>query len=464
MVSPDVASLAAGEIFNDRYCVMYQIAVGGMGAVYACRDLHNHGQFVAVKLVQAHGHDPDSFMVTRFDNEIELTLKVNHPNVVRGLDYFVESGMIGFVTELVQGESIADYLEQYGPVPIDQALEYIRQITEGVKAIHDAGIIHRDLSSENILITKEGEAKIIDFGVAKPTSNARQLTQHGAIVGNLHCVSPEYVADGKLDRRSDLYAIGVLAYMLITGKPPFEGESFIETLSARVMHDPPCASSRIEQCSREVDEFIVRAMARSPKDRFQNAAEMLVDLYALKPEWAELHLLAARQQSRRQMFSQFGSIDDQLAEHGDSEVFAPAVSKNHHAHGFSSSGEFTATRDRSNRAAALAMAFCSIALIAIGFVIVGASLRNSSFANANANIEIAENTTAVKAQAEFITHTVRYRGETLSRIASWYTGDAKNWKELVKANPDLKPERIAIGQTLRLPRQIIKRSDEMPAI
>jgi serine/threonine protein kinase len=147
----------------------------------------------------------------------------------------------------------------------------------GVQAIHDAGIVHRDLKPENILLTNEGTVKIADFGIARKR-NGPKLTEHGGVVGTIEYVSPEYMLRSQVDWRSDIYALGILAYELVTGDAPFKGESAYASISKRLQSDPEPPSNRRSECPSRLDSVILKALERDPEQRYQSATEMFYDL------------------------------------------------------------------------------------------------------------------------------------------------------------------------------------------
>jgi serine/threonine protein kinase len=195
----------------------------------------------------------------------------------------------------------------------------------GVQAIHDAGIVHRDLKPENILLTPEDTIKITDFGIAR-TDTGPRLTEHGGVLGTIDYVSPEYMIDSKVDWRSDLYAIGVMAYEMITGDLPFRGESVYATMTKRLKSDPPPPSSHISACPPALDAVVLRAMRRDPTSRYQSAAEIFYDLEPLSTGNA-LPSGAFMQISRRASSSYQGPILEGTRKKSDVRVLELDESK-----------------------------------------------------------------------------------------------------------------------------------------
>jgi serine/threonine protein kinase len=160
---------------------------------------------------------------------------------------------------------------------IAEFIKLLGQMTAGVQAIHDAGIVHRDLKPENILLTNEGNVKIADFGIAR-NRNGPKLTEHGGVVGTIEYVAPEYMLRSQVDWRSDIYALGILAFEMLTGEPPFTGDSPYESISKRLQVDPDPPSKLRKECPPEIDAIILKALQRDPEARYQSAMEIFADL------------------------------------------------------------------------------------------------------------------------------------------------------------------------------------------
>jgi serine/threonine protein kinase len=226
----------------------------------------------------------DRVAAARFRNEIFASYGVSHPNVVRAYEYLRDGDIVAYTMEYVGGGDLAERLGRVDDlVPVPEAMRILSQMCSGVQAIHDAGIVHRDLKPENILLTKEGSVKIADFGIAR-TGQGPRLTEHGGVVGTIDYVSPEYMFNSQVDWRSDIYALGILAYEMITGEPPFRGDSVYATMNMRLKTDPSPPSTIRPECPPELDRIVLKAMARNPEERYQSAAEMMYDLQALMPE------------------------------------------------------------------------------------------------------------------------------------------------------------------------------------
>jgi serine/threonine protein kinase len=273
-------NLQPGTIVNGRYEVVKCLGTGSMGMVYACRHRELSGHIVAMKVLFAEVAR-DEVAAARFRNEIVASYGVSHPNVVRAYEYFRDGDLIAFTMEFIGGGDLADRISGDEPIPIDEIIGMLCQMASGVQAIHDAGIIHRDLKPENILITSQGSIKITDFGLAR-TGTGPKLTEHGGVVGTIDYVSPEYLERGQVDARSDIYALGVMSYEMITSESPFKGKSVIETMTMRLRTDPEPPHHLRPECPVALSNIVLKAMARNPEKRYQSAAEILEDLEALR--------------------------------------------------------------------------------------------------------------------------------------------------------------------------------------
>ena len=276
-------SLQPGTVIAGRYEVVKCLGAGSMGLVYACRHRELSGHLVAAKVLFPEVA-LDKVASQRFKNEIFASYGVSHPNVVRAYEYIRDGDLIAYTMEFVGGGDLADRLSKgVETFTIGEIVKLLSQMCSGVQAIHDAGIVHRDLKPENILLTKEGDVKIADFGIAR-TERGPKLTEHGGVVGTIDYVSPEYMLNSHVDWRSDIYAIGILGYEMITGESPFPAESVYAKMTKRLKTDPPMPSLKRRDCPKELDEIIVRAMARDPEERYQSAAEMFYDLKKMSPD------------------------------------------------------------------------------------------------------------------------------------------------------------------------------------
>ncbi len=280
MADDHLLQLQPGTVVNDRYEVVKCLGAGSMGMVYACRHRELAGHLVAMKVLFGEvAKDPTA--AARFRNEIVASYGVNHPNVVRAYEYFRDGDIIAFTMEYVSGGDLADKISLDDLMPIKEVIRMLAQMTSGVQAIHNAGIVHRDLKPENILLTSSGDVKITDFGIAR-TKTGPRLTEHGGVVGTIDYVSPEYLERGQVDHRSDIYALGIMAYEMITAETPFRGKSVIETMTMRLKTDPAEPHTLRPECPIELSRIVMKALTRNPDKRYQATSEMLTDLQAIQ--------------------------------------------------------------------------------------------------------------------------------------------------------------------------------------
>jgi serine/threonine protein kinase len=275
-------SLQPGTVLGGKYEVVKCLGSGSMGLVYACRHRELQGHMVAVKVLFPEVAQ-DKVAAARFRNEIFASYGVSHPNVVRAYEYLRDGELVAYTMEYVGGGDLAERLSRQERMPIAEVVRLLSQMAAGVQAIHDAGIVHRDLKPENILLTKEGNVKIADFGIAR-NRHGPKLTEHGGVVGTIDYVAPEYMLRSQVDWRSDIYAIGILAYEMVTGEAPFRGDSVYATMTKRLKTDPEPPSKLRPECPPALDKVIFKAMHRDPQFRYQAAMEIFMDLQKLAVE------------------------------------------------------------------------------------------------------------------------------------------------------------------------------------
>lgn len=282
MSNEHTINLQPGTVIGGKYEIVRCLGSGSMGSVYACKNQVLQGQIVAMKVLFPEVAS-DKVAAARFKNEILASYEVSHPNVVRAYEYITENDFVAYTMEYVGGGDLASKLGSDQVIPIDEIVRLLSQMSAGCQAIHDAGIVHRDLKPENILLTAEGNVKIADFGIAR-NRHGPKLTEHGGVVGTIDYVAPEYMLKSQVDWRSDIYALGILAYEMVTGESPFKGESVYATMTKRLKTDAAPPSSLRAECPPELDRIILRAMQRDPENRYQAAVEMFRDLQHLASE------------------------------------------------------------------------------------------------------------------------------------------------------------------------------------
>ncbi|MCX2933331.1 protein kinase [Mycobacterium sp. CVI_P3] len=275
-----------GELLEGRYRVDARIATGGMSTVYRGLDVRLDRP-VALKVMDAR-YANDSQFLTRFQREARAVARLKDPGLVAVYD----QGGGGssreapfLVMELIEGGTLRELLRERGPMPPHAAAAVLRPVLGGLATAHHAGLVHRDVKPENVLISDDGEVKLVDFGLVRAVAEAG-ITSTSVILGTAAYLSPEQVSNGAADARSDVYAVGILAYELITGATPFTGDNALAVAYQRIDHDVPLPSSAIGGVPHQFDEFIAHATARDADQRFADAEEMAEDLDAIVQELA----------------------------------------------------------------------------------------------------------------------------------------------------------------------------------
>jgi beta-lactam-binding protein with PASTA domain/serine/threonine protein kinase len=263
-----------GRLLDNRYLMGPRIARGGMASVYEATDTRLE-RTVAVKIMHAGLGDDDEF-AARFVREARAAARLSHPNVVAVYDQGDDHGTVFLAMELVSGHTLRDTITKESPMSPLRALALLEPVLSALAAAHRAGLIHRDVKPENVLIADDGRIKVADFGLAKAVSADTQHTAtKGVLIGTVSYLAPELVVEGKADARADVYAAGVLLYELLTGKKPHEGESPIQVAYKHVHHDVPPPSELVPHIPPYVDALVARATAREPGLRPADAAVLL---------------------------------------------------------------------------------------------------------------------------------------------------------------------------------------------
>jgi serine/threonine protein kinase, bacterial len=273
-----------GAVLDGRYQVDAAIATGGMSTVYRGMDLRLDRP-VALKVMDAR-YAGDEHFLTRFQREARAVARLSDPGLVAVYDQ--GGGTPGgpppyLAMELVDGGTLRELLRERGPMPPHAVAAVLRPVLSGLAAAHRAGLVHRDVKPENILISDAGDVKIADFGLVRALAEAK-ITSTSVILGTAAYLSPEQVATGDADARSDVYAVGVLIFELLTGDTPFVGDSPLAVAYRRMDQDVPPPSARIAGVPRQFDELVASATARDPAERFADAAEMADDVDAIATE------------------------------------------------------------------------------------------------------------------------------------------------------------------------------------
>jgi beta-lactam-binding protein with PASTA domain len=278
-----VTDPVVGLLLEGRYRLEERLARGGMSTVYAATDLRLH-RTVAVKVMAEHlAHDPA--FVDRFTREARATAMLSHVNVVSVSDQGSDQGLVYLVMELVRGRTLRDLLQARGRLTVGEAFAVLEPVLAGLTAAHRAGIAHRDVKPENVLISVDGQVKVADFGLARAVAGTGQTSHTGGVlIGTVAYLSPEQLERGRSDARSDVYAAGVMFYELLTGHPPYAGDSALAVAYQHVHHDVPAPSAEAPGVPWQVDELVARATRRDPAARPLDAGAFLAELTDLRAD------------------------------------------------------------------------------------------------------------------------------------------------------------------------------------
>jgi serine/threonine protein kinase, bacterial len=270
-----------GALLEGRYRVATKIATGGTSTVYRGLDTRLDRP-VALKVMDSR-YAGDQQFLTRFQLEARTVARLKDPGLVAVYDQGMDARHPFLVMELVEGGTLRELLAERGPMPPHAVAAVLRPVLGGLAAAHRAGLVHRDVKPENVLISDEGDVKIVDFGLVRAVAEAG-ITSTSVILGTAAYLSPEQVRDGNASPRSDVYALGIVAYELLTGQTPFSGDSALSVAYQRLDTDVPAPSSVIDGVPAQFDELIERATARDPADRYADAQDMAEALATIVDE------------------------------------------------------------------------------------------------------------------------------------------------------------------------------------
>ncbi|SDN15426.1 Stk1 family PASTA domain-containing Ser/Thr kinase [Lachnospira pectinoschiza] len=266
--------LRKGQFLADRYEILEQIGAGGMADVYKAK-CHKLNRFVAIKVMKKEFSDDKTF-VTKFRAEAQSAAGLTHSNVVSVYDVGDEDGIYYIVMELVEGITLKKYIEKRGRIPFKEAASIAIQVVNGMEAAHKAGVVHRDIKPQNIIISKDGKVKVTDFGIAKVSSNT--TINSSQTMGSVHYISPEQARGGYSDARTDIYSMGITIFEMLTGTVPFDADNSVTVAVKHIQDKIPLASTLAEGIPVSIDKIVAKCTEKKPDRRYQTAEELLADL------------------------------------------------------------------------------------------------------------------------------------------------------------------------------------------
>ena len=263
-----------GRLLDNRYEILEIIGTGGMAVVYKAR-CHRLNRLVAIKILKDEFARDEEF-VRRFHAEGEAVAMLSHPNIVQVYDVSSTDSANFIVMELVNGISLRQYMERKGVLNWKETLHFAMQIAKGLEHAHSRGIVHRDIKPHNVMVLKNGSVKVMDFGIARVMSKSNTLTKEA--LGSVHYISPEQAKGGYTDNRSDLYSLSVVMYEMMTGRPPYDGESPVAVAIQHINGGAPLPSSLNPNIPAAMEQIILHGMELETRDRYASATEMLRDM------------------------------------------------------------------------------------------------------------------------------------------------------------------------------------------
>lgn len=265
-----------GHILNHRYRVTDLIGTGGMAHVYRAVNIGTR-KSVAIKVLKEEYKDDPEFL-RRFEREARAVLHLSHDNIVRAYGVGEEDGLPFIVLEYVEGQTIKNMIKSEGALPPKEAVEYAYQVLDALSAAHNAGIIHRDIKPQNVIVTKGGKAKLTDFGIARETSSDTMTYAGATVLGSVHYLSPEQAKGVPTSVQSDIYSTGILLYEMLCGEVPFSGDNSVSIALKHINEAPEPLIQKNPMIAPALNDVVMKAISKKPEDRYESAAAMRSDL------------------------------------------------------------------------------------------------------------------------------------------------------------------------------------------
>jgi eukaryotic-like serine/threonine-protein kinase len=271
-----------GDLIADRYELEELVGTGGMSTVFRARD-NQLGRRVAIKILHEHyASDPE--YLERFRREPRAVARLSHPNIVTVIDRGDDDGRQYIVFEHVEGENLKELVQRTGRLPVRRALELTLAVADGLAFAHDEGLVHRDVKPQNVLLSREGEVKVTDFGIARSLEVEQGVTQTGTVLGTGEYLAPEQASGKPVSPATDVYSLGVVLWELLAGDVPFSGENFVAVALRHVNEPPPSLLGRRPDVSPRLAAAVDRALAKDPAQRFPSMAALARELRACLAE------------------------------------------------------------------------------------------------------------------------------------------------------------------------------------
>ncbi|KMY53573.1 serine/threonine protein kinase [Bacillus sp. FJAT-27231] len=313
-----------GKRLGGRYKIIKMIGGGGMANVYLAQDMILERE-VALKVLRLDFVNEEEFL-RRFQREAQSATSLVHPHIVNIYDVGEEEGINYIVMEYVDGMTLKQYIQQYSPIPVEKTIDIMKQLASAIAFAHHNSIIHRDIKPHNILMDRDGNVKITDFGIAMALS-ATSITQTNAVLGSVHYISPEQARGGMATKKSDIYALGIVMFELLTGQLPFSGESAVSVALKHLQAETPSVKRWNPAIPQSVENIVLKATAKDPFHRYASLEEMEQDLStALDPERADEEKFSIQEDDEKTKAIPV-ITDGQLSEGLDTKIVRPADSK-----------------------------------------------------------------------------------------------------------------------------------------